>query len=224
MTTHDIRIDHDQWIETTARSLRGDCASLTNPLQLEMVASAAIGSWGESDELAATRDPFFRDVIAALERAGDPHSLAFLRGLEHVAPESIASLARQAADRLDVQPPAFVDGIGDITAKRAWVARNPAGGEQFCVFGEFAYPAAYDHLVAVFIDQDGTLKYAGVCSTDGEPPMPEADVEEICPIAAAGIVVDAFGVTDPIAARANGAIEKLQLGALAHARAGKTIR
>src|SRR5690242_13801686 len=131
MTTHDIRVDHEQWIDTTARSLRGDCASLINPLQLEMVASAALGSWGESPELAATRDPFFHDVIGALERAGDPHSLAFLRGLEHVAPASIADAARAAADRLaaNVAAPAFVAGIGDVTATRAWMARNPAGGE-----------------------------------------------------------------------------------------------
>jgi hypothetical protein len=224
MDTYDIRVDHQQWIDTTARSLRGDCASLTNPLQLEMVASAALGSWGDSDELAATRDLFFHDVIAALEQAGDPHSLAFLRGLEHVAPESIAAQARQAAGRLDVKPPDFVDGIGDVTATRAWIARNPAGGEQFCVFAEYAYPAAYDHLVAVFVDDDGSIKYAGVCSTDGEPPMPEADVVAIDAFAAADTIVTAFEATDPIAARENGSIERLKLGALAHARAGRTLR
>src|SRR3954462_10622028 len=101
MTTHEIRIDHHQWIETVARSLRGDCASLTNPLHLEMVASAALGSWGDSEALAATRDPFFLGVVEALEDAGDPYSLAFLRGLAAVAPPTIAGAARGAADRIE---------------------------------------------------------------------------------------------------------------------------
>src|SRR4051794_17486539 len=100
MTTYDIRIDHQQWIETVARSLRGDCASLTNPLHLEMVASAALGSWGDSEALAATRDPFFLGVIEALEEAGDTHSLAFLRGLAAVASPVIAEPSAAAADRI----------------------------------------------------------------------------------------------------------------------------
>jgi hypothetical protein len=226
MTTNDIRIDHRQWVETVARSLRGDCASLTNPLHLEMVASAALGSWGDGDALAETRDPFFLGMIDALEDAGDPHSLAFLRGLAAIATPVIADPSRAAADRIEargVTAPDFVDGLGGAQPKKAWLARNPAGGDQHCVFIEFAYPAAYDHLLAVFVDEDGHVKYIAVCESDGEAPMPDMDVEEICFISAGGILMEALAATDPVVARDSGEIEQLKLGALAAARVQRII-
>jgi hypothetical protein len=222
MTTHEIRIDRAHWVETVARSLRGDCAYLTNPLHLEMTASAALGSWGDSDGLAATRDPFFLDVIGALDDAGDPNALAFLRGLEAVATPVIAEPSGAAAERCQArgaEPPECVAGIGTATPSTAWVARNPEGGEQLCVFADFAYPAAYDHTIAVFVDDDARVKYIAVTRATGEAPLPDMDVEQTDLAVAGAILMDAFDATDPLVERDNGEIEKLKLGALAYARA-----
>ena len=45
-----------------------------------------------------------------------------------------------------------------------------------------------DTQTAVFVDEGSRVKYIAVCSTDGEQPMPDMDVDEICMIGAGEIL------------------------------------
>jgi hypothetical protein len=222
-----VVVDHDHWIEAVARSLRGDCGPLTNALEVEMVASAALASWGDSDQLAETRDPFFRDLIDELERAGDPHALALLRGLEAVATDTIAVPSGAAADRLTadgVPAPACLDGLGTARPAEAWTARSPDSDAQVCVFVEFTYPAARDHTLAVFIDHTlgGIAKHLGCIEALSRIPQeerPDMALEPIAPSEAGALLSAALDATDPLVEREVGNTELVKLGALAWARA-----
>jgi hypothetical protein len=196
-----------------------------NPLQVEMIASAALASWGESRHYAESRDPFFFDLIDELEAEGDSDALTMLRGLEAVSPPSIAEYAGSAADALTtsgVVPAECLDGLGTARPVRAWISQDADSPDQACVFVEFAYPAGHDHTIAVFVE-DGRAKHIACLGAMSRVPPPAFALDSTDPVAAGAMLIDALDATDQIAARQAGQVEKLRLGALVYARARSLV-
>lgn len=176
--------------------IREDCRTLRDSLQLEMVVAQYCLRIRDLRTTAGVPvgNPVGANLVAELEREGDPLSHAILRGVARVGLGETAKRSAEAVARLSERaiglPPAFAD-VGQARALGAWRVRGDVDGE-YALFAEFEHAHGARHTLALYVDprRGGVVKHLGLLGSmsqidAAEPFHPEAMESVELPVAGA---------------------------------------
>ena len=121
--------------------------------------SGLVGTWQTGPVADPDADRLFGPgLVLALEHLGGSGALIVLRALTAIGDEAYASLAREAADRLDgagVTGPSWLEGLGRAKPGAALLMCDDDGFDDgLSVLVEFATPGAEPYTLGIYIDHN----------------------------------------------------------------------
>ncbi len=143
-----------------ASEARQGVREVRDALDAELFASSYVSLWDLGPGALVDADPeeeIGLRVVAALERAGDKHSLATLHAFASVGSEGIAGACAAAADRLaqaGVHEPEWRDGLGAARGLRARLMRDVVFDDAANLIFEFERPGLDPYAILVLVDNN----------------------------------------------------------------------